>query len=50
MNIKGIDFPKEILKAIEDNQLVVFAGAGISKGSPTCFPDFEQLATHVGKI
>lgn len=53
MFINGINFPNEILQAIENDELVVFAGAGVSANPPTSLPDFnkltEQLASGTGK-
>lgn len=48
MVINGIDFHKKILSAINKNELVVFAGAGVSKSAPTSLPGFEELADEVG--
>ena len=47
MRIADIDFPREVIDALRDNTLVVFAGAGVSKGTPACLPDFKQLAWEV---
>lgn len=47
MFINGIDFPNEIIEAIMNEKLVIFAGAGVSKGEPTCLPDFQELAEQV---
>lgn len=53
MFINGINFPNEILQAIENDELVVFAGAGVSANPPTSLPDFnkltEQIASGTGK-
>ena len=35
------------MDALRDNTLVVFAGAGVSKGKPACLPDFKQLAWEI---
>ena len=45
--ISGIYFPKPLLNALRNNQLVVFAGAGVSIPQPAGLPTFRQLA---GKI
>ncbi len=42
-----IDFPDDLLKAISDDQLVVFAGAGVSIGEPANLPSFDQLANQI---
>ena len=34
---------------MRDGRLVVFAGAGVSKGTPACLPDFAQLCSEVAK-
>lgn len=49
MIISGIEFPNEIIKSIEKNNLVVFVGAGVSMGSPTCLPDFDKLAFDIAR-
>ena len=36
-----------ILDAIRDDQLVIFAGAGVSMGAPANLPNFPQLATDI---
>lgn len=46
---KHVDIPDEILTAIQENKLVVFAGAGVSIPEPARFPDFKQLADEIGK-
>ncbi len=47
MLLNNIDFPHELIKAAKDNKLVVFAGAGVSVGRPTCYPDFCQLINEI---
>ena len=53
MYINGIDFPNDIIDAINEGNLVVFAGAGVSMGKPTLLPDFgkltEQIAVGTGQ-
>lgn len=53
MYINGIDFPNDIIDAINKGNLVVFAGAGVSMGKPTLLPDFgkltEQIAVGTGQ-
>ncbi len=49
MRFGKIDFPTELIRAIRDDALVVFAGAGVSMGKPACLPDFEGLANEVAK-
>lgn len=47
MIIQGIDFPNELIKSMEENKLVVFAGAGVSMGNPTKLPSFDDLAEEI---
>lgn len=42
-----INFHKDILDAIQDDKLVVFAGAGVSMGIPANLPSFENLAREI---
>jgi len=39
MRIHGIDFPEELIDAQPDGELVVFAGAGVSMGQPSNYPN-----------
>src|SRR5580704_8385695 len=47
MRIRGVDFPDSLIRAQADNQLVIFAGAGVSIPSPSNYPDFNKLAEQV---
>ena len=47
MRISGINFPTNLLNALRDNTLVVFAGAGTSMSPPANLPDFRGLANAV---
>ena len=49
MKIGGIDFPRQILNALRDDKLVVFAGAGVSMGEPAGLPDFKKLAKTIAQ-
>ena len=49
MKIANIDFPKPLLNALRDGELVVFAGAGVSMGEPACLPSFKDLANRIAK-
>ncbi len=49
MILDPLDIPDELLEAQEQGRLVVFAGAGVSRGSPSDLPDFKELAIHVAK-
>jgi hypothetical protein len=42
-----IQIKYDILEAIHDDELVVFAGAGVSIGPPANLPDFEKLAKEI---
>ena len=46
-NFNSIDYPYQIIEALENHELVVFAGAGVSKSPPTLFPDFKQLVADI---
>lgn len=47
MKIAEIDFPMDLLNALRDGKLVIFAGAGVSMGKPARLPNFEQLAQMI---
>lgn len=47
MYISGIDFPNDIIRAIEEDDLVVFVGAGVSMGAPTSLPSFAKLTEEI---
>lgn len=47
MRIGHIDFPKEVLDALRNGELVIFAGAGVSRDKPTCLPDFKALKDKI---
>ena len=49
MRLGEIDFPTELIEAIRDGKLVVFAGAGVSKGSPANLPLFDELADKIAE-
>ena len=49
MKIAGIDFPKSLLNALRDGELIVFAGAGVSMGDPANLPSFKCLARAIGQ-
>lgn len=50
MQINKIEFPKEIVEAIRDNNLVIFAGAGVSMGEPTNLPSFNKLSEQISNL
>lgn len=49
MFLNGIDFPNQIIDAIKEDRLVVFAGAGASVDKPTSLPNFEKLAKEIAE-
>ena len=49
MKIADIEFPTPLLNALRDGKLVIFAGAGVSRGEPACLPDFKSLANTIAK-
>lgn len=49
MKIAEIDFPSPLLSALRDGKLVIFAGAGVSKGKPACLPLFKELAEKIAQ-
>ena len=49
MRISGIDFPSPLIDALRNDNLVVFAGAGVSMGAPACLPDFRNLAQVIAE-
>ena len=46
MKIAEIEFPTPLLNDLRDGKLVIFAGAGVSRGEPACLPDFKSLAEY----
>lgn len=49
MKCERIDFDSPLIQAIQDDSLVIFAGAGVSIGSPSNLPDFKQLTDEVSR-
>ena len=49
MILDPLDIPEELLEAQEKGGLVVFAGAGVSRGAPSDLPDFKGLAAWVAR-
>ena len=47
MKLSGIDFPSDLLTAVRDRNLVVFAGAGVSMGEPANCPSFKELVKKI---
>ena len=50
MHFDDIDIPDTLIRAAQKGQLVIFAGAGVSKQEPTCLPDFDELVTKIRDI
>lgn len=49
MLISDVNFPEKLLAAHREGNLVLFAGAGVSMGSPSDYPDFRRLARDVAQ-
>jgi len=49
MKIGPLDFPENLLNALSNDNLAVFAGAGVSMGPPANLPNFEQLTAHIAE-
>ena len=49
MTDSDIRFPETLRSALRNGELVVFAGAGVSMGSPACLPNFTTLANAIAK-
>jgi hypothetical protein len=47
MHFGTVDFPKELVESRATGDLVIFAGAGVSKPEPSNLPDFEELANEL---
>lgn len=47
MRIQGVEIPDELTKAVEEDRLVVFAGAGVSMQPPDPLPDFTELVKDI---
>lgn len=48
-NIGGIEYPDEVIRALLERRLVVFAGAGVSMDPPTSLPSFGGLIREFEK-
>ena len=49
MKFLGVEIPNSILKEIRENNLVVFAGAGVSIPKPSRLPNFNKLVSLVAE-
>ena len=47
MILEGIEYPNDLINAIQNDTLVVFAGAGVSKEPPTNLPNFVELTKYI---
>jgi len=47
MQISSLDIPDEVLTAIEEDRLVIFAGAGVSIPPPAGLPSFKALVEDI---
>ena len=47
MLFHNTDIPSKLIDASRNGNLVVFAGAGVSKQDPLKFPDFNELVSHI---
>jgi NAD-dependent SIR2 family protein deacetylase len=50
VRIRSVDFPIELIHAIRRENLVVFAGAGVSMGPPANLPSFARLAENIARL
>ena len=49
MKFGNVDIPNALLDDLHNNKVVVFAGAGVSMGEPTCLPNFKSLTKMIAK-
>lgn len=42
-----VDIPSTLIEASRKGSLVIFAGSGVSKQDPVCFPDFNELVQQI---
>lgn len=45
----AVDLPDELITAQAEGQLVIFAGAGVSMGTPSNLPSFTELADRIAQ-
>lgn len=50
MNFFGVQLPLEVVKALAEDRLVLFAGAGVSYPAPANLPLFSKLAADIGQV
>jgi len=49
MNFSGVDFPEQLIQSIKQNQLVIFAGAGVTMAQPANGPSFSELTNFIAQ-
>jgi len=49
MNFSGVDFPEQLIESIRQNQLVIFAGAGVTMAQPANGPSFIELTSFIAE-
>jgi len=49
VRIRDIDFDERVLNAQREGSLVIFAGAGVSMGSPSNYPSFDGLTRKIAR-
>lgn len=49
MKFRNVEFNDDLMNALRNDNLVVFAGAGVSAGAPANLPSFDGLTQRVGK-
>lgn len=47
MRLDGARIPAGLVQAFDEGRLALFAGAGVSKGAPSCVPLLDELADRV---
>ena len=49
IKIASVYFPKDLYNSFKENNVVVFAGAGVSMGEPSGLPNFSDLADQIAE-
>lgn len=47
MKFGSVDIPVNLIKSLQENKVIIFAGAGVSMGSPANLPDFITLTRKI---
>ena len=50
IKIASVYFPKDLYNSFKKNNVVVFAGAGVSMGEPSGLPSFSKLADDIAEV